>query len=93
MKVLMIDGSARSVSAVREHLAAEELDLISAADGETGIQAARREQPDLILLDLNLPGMSGFETCRALKEDSSLSMIPAIRSEPNILIRSSAIER
>lgn len=53
-------------------------ELVTAADGAAGLAAARREMPDLILLDLSLPVMDGWETARRLKEDPVLRHIPVI---------------
>ena len=54
--------------------------VVTAPDGETGLQAARRERPDLILLDVMMPGMDGFEVCRILTAD------PAMKSTPIIIL-------
>jgi len=53
-------------------------DVISAADGQAGLAAARRLVPDLILLDLMLPGMDGLEVCRQIRADSSTAGIAVI---------------
>jgi CheY-like chemotaxis protein len=51
---------------------------LSARDGLDGIEAARREQPDLILCDIQLPGADGVEVCRQLKKDPALRGIPLV---------------
>ena len=51
---------------------------IGAADGQSGIDMARREKPDLVLLDISLPGKDGFEVCSTLKQDEELRHIPVI---------------
>ncbi len=51
---------------------------IGAADGQSGIDLTRREKPDLVLLDISLPGIDGFEVCRILKQDPELRHIPVI---------------
>ena len=56
----------------------DDYELVTAADGAAGLAAARREMPDLILLDLSLPVMDGWETARRLKEDPVLRHIPVI---------------
>ncbi len=66
--------------------------LITACSGQEGIDRARAEQPDAILLDIVMPGMDGFETCRRLKADDRSSHIPvimltAIRTEPQSRLR------
>jgi two-component system cell cycle response regulator DivK len=56
----------------------EEFELIAAADGQAGIAAAERERPDLILMDLSLPVIDGWEATRRLKAHADLSSIPII---------------
>jgi CheY-like chemotaxis protein len=53
-------------------------EVIEAEEGKKGLEMARSEAPDLILLDLMMPGMSGVEVCRALKGDIRLSKIPVV---------------
>lgn len=52
--------------------------VLTAANGEAGLEVARAEHPDLVLLDLIMPGMQGFEVLKLLKEDQSTSSIPVI---------------
>jgi diguanylate cyclase (GGDEF)-like protein len=59
-------------------LAKEHLEIFCASGGIGGLEVARREKPDLVLLDLDMPDMSGFDTCRALKADVDLCMIPVL---------------
>lgn len=54
----------------------EGFEIIEAIDGETGIEKAKKEKPDLILLDLLLPGIDGFEVLSRLKKDEELEKIP-----------------
>jgi two-component system, cell cycle response regulator DivK len=56
----------------------EEFELIAATDGQAGIAAAERERPDLILMDLSLPVIDGWEATRRLKAHESLKTIPII---------------
>jgi two-component system, cell cycle response regulator len=78
MKILLIDEDLESVTNVKARLQCEDLEIISATTGKSGLDRARIERPDLILLDVNIPGMSGFEVCGALKDDADLSLIPVI---------------
>jgi len=59
-------------------LAAEGYRVLTAPEGETGLRRAIAEKPDLILLDIMMPKMSGFEVCRKLKADPSTAHIPII---------------
>jgi CheY-like chemotaxis protein len=52
--------------------------LLSAADGKEAVDTARREKPDLILMDIVMPRMTGLEACRILKKDNETSRIPVI---------------
>ena len=78
MKVLIVDDSPPSLRIAQARLAKENVDIISASDAQMGLDLARREWPDLILLDVNLPDMSGFDLCRLIKSDPVLHMIPII---------------
>jgi len=78
MKTLIIDDSPDALAIAKTRLAKENLDIFCAGGGKEGLETARRERPDLILLDLDMPDLSGFEVCRQLKADSELCMIPVI---------------
>ena len=62
-----------------------ELHLVTAVTGELGIELARSQQPDLILMDINLPGVSGLEALRILRDDPSTSHIPIIAVSANAM--------
>ena len=64
-----------------------DLALISAVDGILGIEAARRHQPALILMDINLPGIDGFEAMRLLRADAQTATIPIIALSANAMPR------
>jgi len=78
MKVLIVDDSPDGLAIAKARLVKEGLDVVCAGGGCAGLEAAEREQPDLILLDLDMPDMSGFDVCRALKANAELCMIPVI---------------
>ena len=78
MKVLMIDDSPDALAVAKARLSKEQLEIICAGGGVTGLEAAHREKPDIILLDVDMPDMSGFEVCRLLKADAELCMIPVL---------------
>lgn len=78
MKVLMIDDSPDALAIAEARLVKDDIKVICTADGKSGLDAARRENPDLVLLDVDMPDMSGFDVCRELKADSELCMIPVI---------------
>jgi len=78
MKVLIIDDSPDALALAKARLGREGLELLCADCGRAGLETASRERPDLVLLDLDMPDMSGFDVCRAMKADIELCMIPII---------------
>ena len=78
MKVLLIEDSRFQRMANGRALAKAGYDVVYGADGEDGLGAARESIPDLILLDIMLPKMSGLDVLRALKSDPLLKHIPVI---------------
>jgi diguanylate cyclase (GGDEF)-like protein len=77
-KILLIDDSRPIHSLVRARLADESLQILSAHSGREGIDLVRAESPDVILLDVDMPEMDGFEVCRTLKSDPATLHIPVI---------------
>jgi CheY-like chemotaxis protein len=63
----------------------DDYQLVTAADGAAGLEAARRERPDIILLDLSLPVIDGWEVTRRLKDDPALRHIPVIALTANAM--------
>jgi CheY-like chemotaxis protein len=61
--------------------------LLSARDGNTGIELARANQPDVILMDINLPGISGIEALKLLREDPATAHIPVLALSANAMPR------
>ena len=68
-RVLIVEDEKNIVDIIRFNLNREGFDVIEAYDGEAGLALARSEKPDLILLDVMLPKMIGFDVCRALREE------------------------
>ncbi len=77
-KILIVDDTAENLHLLRKVLAKEGYELFVANSGEKAIKIATRAVPDLILLDVMMPVMDGFETCRRLKEDPTFKEIPVI---------------
>ena len=77
-KVLLIEDSKTLASALEPVLQAQGWQTLWAADGVQGVALAKREKPDLILLDLMLPKLSGFEVCKLLKTDNATWRIPIV---------------
>ena len=76
--ILVVDDNPANVEILQMRLAANNYDVITAMDGESGLAMARDRQPDLILLDIMMPKMDGLEVCRHLKGDPSLPFMPII---------------
>jgi len=77
-KVLVIDDEAPIRLLCRVNLEAERMDVIEAADGPSGVEKARNESPDVILLDVMMPGLDGWNVAQQLLEDANTSGIPII---------------
>lgn len=73
--ILVIDDEPKIVEICRDYLTAAGFTVITAGDGPQGLAAARRERPDLVVLDLMLPGMDGLDVCRALRQEGSLPIL------------------
>mgnify|MGYP000844952529 FL=1 len=76
--ILFIEDEAVMQKAVSEFLGAKGYEVISALDGELGINMAKNSSPDLILLDIVLPKKSGFDVLRDLKSDEKTKSVPVI---------------
>ena len=77
-KILVIDDQIANLEVIQECLAVEGFTVLVAQDGASGLEQASYAQPDLILLDVMMPSMDGFETCRRLKTAEQTSAIPVI---------------
>jgi adenylate cyclase len=89
-RILIVDDNAANVDILRARLAAHGYELVTAADGEEALAAAREHLPDLILLDVMMPKLDGVEVCRRLRADASMPFIPIIlvtaRSDPKDVV-------
>ena len=87
-KILIIEDEENMVEGLRFNLEARNYVVIDALDGETGLKKAAGEQPDLIILDLMLPGLNGYEVCKRLKEtipEIPIVMLTAKSQESDIV--------
>jgi len=78
MKILLIEDSKFQRIAIARALVKAGYDVIHAGDGDEGLRVARENIPDLILLDMMLPKLSGLDVLRALKTDAQVKHIPVI---------------
>jgi len=77
-RVLIIDDDAVSIGVISDFLEDSGFVVLVARNGERGIERARYARPDIIFLDVLMPGIDGFETCRRLKSDPVTADIPVI---------------
>jgi two-component system alkaline phosphatase synthesis response regulator PhoP len=73
--ILVVDDEPKIVKQARDYLENGRFRVVSAGDGTTALAVARHERPDLIVLDLNLPGLDGLDVCRALRRESDVPII------------------
>ena len=74
-KILLVDDEPEILEICRDYLKASGYDVVTARDGAQGLSIARRERPDLIVLDLMMPEMDGLDVCRALRRESNVPII------------------
>jgi DNA-binding response OmpR family regulator len=74
-KILVIDDEPKIIEICQDYLKASGFEVVTAGDGLQGLTVARREKPDLIVLDLMLPGMDGLDVCRALRSGGNTPII------------------
>lgn len=78
LKALIVDDEQAIVDLVRHHLEKEGIVCLEASEGETALQLARTERPDLLVLDLMLPGIDGLEICRLLRREPATAAMVII---------------
>jgi len=77
-RVLVIDDEAPIRLLCRVNLEAEQMEVLEASDGPSGLDVARAERPDVVLLDVMMPGLDGWRVAEALLEDDRTNTIPII---------------
>lgn len=77
-RILLVDDESDFVEVLRARLEDNNYEVIVAYDGEEGLERAERDSPDLVILDIMLPKISGFDVCRKLKIDENFKNIPII---------------
>lgn len=77
-KILVVEDQEDNRRILRDLLGAQGIDMVEAHDGESAHPLASAERPDLILMDIQLPGLDGYEATRRIKADPALSAIPII---------------
>lgn len=78
VKVLVIDDQPFFTTMLRNVLEQQGYQVVAAGDGKEGLEQARKHIPDAVLLDIEMPGMDGFQVCEQLKRDPALKATPVI---------------
>ena len=73
--ILVVDDEPKIVKLAQDYLEQSGFKVLPAYDGKSAIAMTRQERPDLVVLDLNLPGMDGIDVCRVLRRDSDVPII------------------
>ena len=86
--ILIVEDDPNLLETLKYNLIKESYDVVVAADGEQALEVARKEKPDLILLDIMLPKLSGFEVCRILRKEmnSPVLMLTAKADETDKIV-------
>jgi CheY-like chemotaxis protein len=88
-KILLVDDSETSLLMARRLLSGQPYDVITAKDGDEGVRKAVSELPDLILMDVVMPRLNGFDACKLIRDNEATRSIPIImlttRGEPQNL--------
>lgn len=85
-RILCIEDNDSNLRLISRIVEGERHEFLSASDGLTALELARNARPDLILLDINIPGLNGLEVARQLKNDPGLASIPLIATTANVLL-------
>ncbi len=78
VKVLVVDDEPDVVEILRYNLKKENFQVLTAYNGRDAIDLAKNDKPDLIIMDIRMPGISGIETCREIRTTQSLKNIPVL---------------
>jgi CheY-like chemotaxis protein len=78
VKVLLIDDQPFFVTMLRNQLERQGYQVVTASGGPEGLDRAKKDNPDVILLDIEMPVMNGFQVCEQLKQDRALKGIPVV---------------
>ncbi len=78
VRILLVDDEPSIIKMVGKRLEVEGYDVMVAMDGQDGLKKAQTETPDLVILDLMLPKLNGYEVCTMLKQDGRFQKIPIV---------------
>src|SRR5882672_10831907 len=77
-KILVVDDEPQNVEVLRRLMIRLGYEVLTASNGDLALQAVVRDRPDLVLLDVNMPGIDGVEVCRRLKADPATRLLPVV---------------
>ena len=77
-RILVVDDEASNVEVFSRLMSRFGYEVLTATSGELALESVERDRPDLVLLDVNMPGIDGFEVCRRLKSDTRTRLIPIV---------------
>ena len=77
-RILLVEDDPSAIRLVGYALEQEGYEVLTAANGVEGLRKAREEEPDLLILDVMLPGLDGFELCRRLRADAQTAGLPVL---------------
>ena len=77
-KILVVDDTPANVKLLADLLTVKGYEVATAPNGEEGLKRLAEQRPDLVLLDVMMPGMNGYEVCRAIRSDPSTGVLPVV---------------
>jgi class 3 adenylate cyclase len=77
-RILVVDDIAQNVKLLADLLTIKGYDVVTASNGEEGLARIKAEKPDLVLLDVMMPGISGYDVCRRIREDPETTLLPVV---------------
>ena len=77
-RILVVDDTPQNVKLLGDLLAAKGYEVSTAANGEQALESIARQPPDLVLLDIMMPGLSGYEVCRKIRENPATALLPVV---------------
>ena len=77
-KILVVDDTPQNIKLLGDLLAAKGYDVTTAANGELALESIAKQPPDLVLLDVMMPGLNGYEVCRKIRENPATALLPVV---------------
>jgi twitching motility two-component system response regulator PilH len=77
-RILVVDDSETQVASIVQILKSQGHEVVTATDGETGVEYTKKQKPDLVLMDIVMPGLNGFQATRQITHDPETSHIPVL---------------